>query len=196
MKKFMAMNKAISPIKNPSQKGRAAGLPTPAFDGDEHPGQESPFEATLNAVILYDTFDFAALASAMLKRAAQRADETIPWSVSPWRVDILKLPPASEAALAEAAEAHLILLALRRVQSILPCLVDWLEQWAARRRFQEAALAVWGGGSAETLPARAAPTLMPFASRHGLRLILDEEHARTEDTPVMCASAPEERQVS
>ena len=119
----------------------------------------------------------------MLKRAAQRADETIPWCVSPWRVDILKLPPASEAALAEATEAHLILLALRRVQSILPGLVDWLEQSALRRRIPEAALAVWGGGSAETLPARAATTFMPLACRHGLRLILDEEHARTEGAP-------------
>ncbi len=176
----MTKKKSASRIKDPSQGGRAAGLPTPGFCGDKHPGQDSFFEATLNAVILYDAFDYAAQASAILMGAAHRADETIPWSVRPWRVDILKLPPASEAALAEAADAHLILLALRSVRINLPWLVDWLEQWAAHRQVREAALAVWAGGSAETLPARLAPTLMPLASRHGLHLILDGEHALTE----------------
>ena len=158
-------------------------MPAPVVDVDANlpPGEESLSEATLNAVILYDTLNFAAEARAMLTRAAQRADETIAWRVKPWRVDILKLPRVSEAAMAEAAEAHLMLLALRRAQSIFPWLVDWLEQWASRRRVREAALAIWRGECAETHPARAAPALIPFASRHGLRLILDEEHDRTED---------------
>ena len=81
-------------------------------------------DATMNAVIIYDEFDYAAKANAMLERAAHRMDETTHWSIKPWRVDMLKLPPAAEAALAEAAEAHLILLAVRQVQSLLPWLVD------------------------------------------------------------------------
>jgi len=58
-------------------------------------------DATMNAVIFYDKFDFAAKAKAILERAAHRTDETTHWSVKPWRVDMLKLPPAAEAALAK-----------------------------------------------------------------------------------------------
>ena len=65
---------------------------------------DSAFEATMNAVIIYDRFDFAAKAKAMLERAAHGMGEAAHWSVKPWRVDMLKLPPAAEAALAEAAK--------------------------------------------------------------------------------------------
>lgn len=149
----------------------------------------------MNAVIIYDKFDFAAQANAMLERAAHRAGETTHWSVKPWRVDILKLPPAAEAALAEAAEAHLIMLAVRQVQSVLPWLVDWLERWAACRQVQETALAVWDGGSADPLSARAAPGLLQFARRHGLSLIFDD-NALVEDISSMVASDLHKREVS
>ena len=96
----------------------------------------------MNAVIIYDEFDYATKAKATLERAAHRTDETTHWGVRLWRVDVLKLPPAAEAALAEAVEAHLIMLAVRQVQSLLPWLMDWLERWATRRQIQEAALAV------------------------------------------------------
>jgi hypothetical protein len=97
----------------------------------------------MNIVIIYDKFDFAAKVNAMLERATHRTDETADWSVKLWRADLLKLPPTAEAALAEAVEAHLIMLAVRRIQSFLPWLVDWLERWAARRQIQQATLAVW-----------------------------------------------------
>jgi hypothetical protein len=93
----------------------------PADCGRDAIRDKNVFDATMNAVIIYDTFDFAAKANAMLERAAHQTDETTHWSVKPWRVDMLKLPPAAEAALADAAEAHLILLAVRQVQSLLPC---------------------------------------------------------------------------
>ena len=132
------------------------------------------FAATLNAVIIYERFDFAAKAKAMLERAAHETGETTHWSVNPWRVDMLKLPPAAEAARAEAAEAHLIVLAVRQVQSLFPWLADWLERWATCRQVQEAALAVWDGGNTDTLSARATPELLQFAGRHGLSLIFED----------------------
>ena len=49
---------------------------------------EKVFDATMNAVIIYDKFDFAAKANAMLERAAQRTGETVHWKVKPWRADI------------------------------------------------------------------------------------------------------------
>jgi hypothetical protein len=157
---------------------------------------ENVFDATMNAVIIYDECDFAAKANAMLERAAHRTDETTHWGVKLWRVDVLKLPPAAEAALAEAVEAHLIMLAVRQIQSLLPWLrVDWLERWARCRQVQEAALAVWDGENAATRSARAAPELSQFAGRHGLSLIFDD-NALVEGKSSMFVSDLHEREVS
>jgi hypothetical protein len=156
---------------------------------------EKTFEATVNAVIIYDKFDFAAKASAMLERAAQRTGQTMRWRVKPWRADILKLPPAAEEALAEAAEAHLILLAMRQVQSLLPWLLGWLERWAMRRQVHWAALAVWGGEIAAAGSVRAIPELSHFAWRHGLSLIFDG-NAPVEDKSSRLAGDLPQREVS
>jgi hypothetical protein len=155
---------------------------------------ENVFDATINAVIIYDEFDYATKAKATLERAAHRMDETTHWGVRLWRVDMLKLPPAAEAALAEATEAHLIMLAVRQIQSLLPWLMDWLERWATRRQIQEAALAVWVGGSADTRLARASPELSQFAGHHGLSLIFDD-NALVEDKSSMYASDLHKREV-
>lgn len=156
---------------------------------------KNAFDAITNAVIIYDTVAFAGKAKAMLERAAHRTGEIMRWNVKPWRVDMLRLPPASEAALAEAAEAHLIVLAVRQVQSLLPWLVDWLERWATCRRVREAALAVWDGGNADTRSARATPELSQFVGRHGLSLIF-ADNALIEDTSPMFAGDLNKREVS
>jgi len=158
-------------------------------------GDETGFPVAMNAVVLYDTFDFAAKANAMLERAAHWTDEAMHWSVKPWRVDMLKLPPAAEAALAEAAEAHLMVLELRQVPSLLPWLGDWLERWAACRQVQDAALAVWDGGNAVSRSARATPELSQFAGRHGLSLIFND-NALVEDKSAILASDLHEREVA
>jgi hypothetical protein len=128
----------------------------------------------MNAVLIYDTFDFAALAKTTLERVARATEETMHWSVKPWRLDILQLPQAADAALTEAMGAHLILLALRHVQSLASWLIEWLERWARGREVLEAAVAVWDGGKAGTTSAGATRELLQFAGRHGLSLILDE----------------------
>jgi hypothetical protein len=135
---------------------------------------DNVFEVAMNVVIIYDHFDFALNAKAILERVVHWTDETMHCSVKPWRVDMLKLPSTAEAALAEAAEAHLIMFAVRQVRQHLPWLVDWLERWARCRQVQEAALAVWDERNADTRPARAAPELSQFATRHGLNLIVDD----------------------
>jgi hypothetical protein len=156
---------------------------------------EGVFGATINAVIIYDRFDFAAKATALLKRVAQRTDETAHWVVRPWRLDILALPAAAEVALAEAAGAHLILLAMRQVQSLASWLVDWLERWARCRQVLEAALAVWDGGNADTPGGGATSELLQFAGRHGLSLIFDET-ALIEDKASQLARNLHEREVA
>jgi hypothetical protein len=123
------------------------------------------------ALVIYEEWDFAANVSARLEGATQRSDATIHWSVKPWRVDILQLAAADERALAEASEAHLIVLAVRRVQCILPWLVTWLERWAMCRQIQEATLAIWQGTSADVLSAQTMPELSHLADAHRLRLM-------------------------
>jgi hypothetical protein len=127
----------------------------------------------MNALIIYESFDFATEAKATLERVTRQADESMLWRVNLWRADVLKLPPAVEAALAEAMGAHLIMFAVSHVESLLQSLFDWLERWARSRQIQEAALAVWDSRNAEKRMAQVPPELSQFAQRHGLSLICD-----------------------
>ena len=147
---------------------------------------ERTLDATVNAVIIYDTFDFATTAKATLERAAQRTCENPQWIIKPWRVDMLKVPPAVEKSLADAAAAHLIVLPVRQVQFLLE---DWLERWATCRQVQEATLAVWDGGYTDTLSAQVTSKLSHFVGHHGVSLIFDDhalpkrEDSFTPDAP-------------
>jgi hypothetical protein len=150
-------------------------------------------DATLNAVIIYDTLDLAVKAKVMLERG--RTDEPTHWNVKPWRVDMLKLPLAADVALTEAAKAHLMLLAVRQVQSFLPWLLDWLERWAICRQVKETGLAVWDGGTLAHARSERHPELSHFAGHHGLSWIFDD-HALVEDKSRMDASDLHQREVS
>jgi hypothetical protein len=130
---------------------------------------ENVFDAT--AVIVYSSREFATDAKALLERVAHQTNQPTNWAFKPWRVDMLQLPPAAETALAEAAEAHLLVLAMIQPESFFPGLMDWLEQWARCRQVQEAALAVWSGGNAHAPLAPAAPGWSQFAEGYGLSLI-------------------------
>jgi hypothetical protein len=135
---------------------------------------EPILEAAMNAVIVYDDVEFASKAKTMLGSAAHRADAALLWTVKPWRIELLLLPPTAARALRDAAEAHLIVLAVRRPADPSPRLLDWLEQWAGCRQVQDAALAVFDGGSGDRLSGAAAPELSQFAERHGLSFIFGD----------------------
>jgi hypothetical protein len=137
----------------------------------------------MHAVLIYDRLDFAARAKVLLERVAQQTGGADSWKVQPWRVDILKLPPVAEDALAEAMAANVILLALHQIQSPSPWLVDWLERWAANRQFQDAALAIWDCGNTETRSVRAIPVLLELAKRHGLNLVFDDNIMGDNESP-------------
>jgi hypothetical protein len=133
---------------------------------------ENAIAEPLNAVIVYDTFDSAVKARRVLQ--PDRTAEPTHWNVKPWRVDVLKMPPAAEVALTEAADAHLILIAIPRFQSFLPWLVDWLERWATCRKVKEAGLALWGCRTPAHGRAEQHPELSQFAERHNMSLICDD----------------------
>lgn len=133
---------------------------------------EGVSEASLNAVILYDDSTIAAKANAMLETAAIRADEASLWSVKPWRFDLLREPAGAEAALRDAEQAHLMVLAVRNQAALPGRVANWVEAWAGRRQVADAALAVVDGGGGEIVPPKAEAELSDLARRHGLSLIL------------------------
>ena len=98
------------------------------------------FKLTLKAAIIYDDFDFAARAAALLDRAAIRTDEAMKWDVKPWRLNVLKQPALAAAALGETIGADLILVALRKTPSLPDELKNWLENWTMKRQIEDAAM--------------------------------------------------------
>jgi hypothetical protein len=102
--------------------------------------KESLPDMVFKAVIIYDDFDSATRAIALLERVALRADEAIKWDIKPWRLDVLKQPTLAALTVAVAANADLIVLALNRIYSTPVELLDWLKNWAEHRRIEDAAV--------------------------------------------------------
>jgi hypothetical protein len=135
---------------------------------------EQVIETTMKAIIIHDDFELATKANGILGHAIRHADKTAQWHVKPWLVNLLTLTGIADAALSDAVDAHLIVLALRQSESLPACLPGWLEQWAVSRQVQDAALAVWDGGKGGKLSATTTPELTRFAQRHGLSFIFDD----------------------
>lgn len=135
---------------------------------------EPVFETIMNVVIIYDDSASAAKTNAMLDKASHQAGEVAPSDVKPWRVDLLNLPPTAAEALREAADAHLIVFALRPAQSLPVGLLDWLEHWARQRQVGEAALAIFSDASGNAPSAPVVSELLRFTGRHGLNFIFDD----------------------
>jgi len=147
----------------------------------------------MKAVIIYDNFAFAAKANEMLQQAANQADAAMRWNIKPWRVDALNLHRSAEAALVDAIDAHLIVFAGHRAQSLPSWLQNWLERWVAGRQIADAAFAVIGGRNGDTLSMPATPDLSHFARRHGLDFIVDDELPGNNEGEFFEHNVPEEK---
>ena len=132
--------------------------------------QKRLFEMTLKAAVIYDDFDFAARAAALLERVAIRVDEAMKWNVKPWRKDVLKSSALANAALGETADADLIVVALRQTPAPPKELIGWLESWAMKRQIADAALmALCPEETAASMSF--GPELKEFAERQGLSFL-------------------------
>jgi hypothetical protein len=98
---------------------------------------------TLKVAVIYDDFDFAARAAALLEHVAIRADEAMKWDVKPWRLDVLKESSLADAALDETTDSDLIVVAVRKTPSLPDELVGWLESWAMKRQTEDTAMMVF-----------------------------------------------------
>lgn len=132
------------------------------------------FTAATTVVILYDDLEFALATKAMLDNAARDAGETGPWTFKPWRTSLLMHSALSQEALADAADARLVVLALRYCRFLPEHLQAWLRDWARQRQVQEAALAVWECGGADRLAPPALRELEELTEHSGMRLICQE----------------------
>ena len=128
--------------------------------------------AVLRAVIIYDDFDSATRATALLERVVLRVDEAIKWDIKPWRFDVLKQPALAALTVAVAANADLIVLALGHKDSTREELLDWLKNWAETRRIANAALLALPSDEPST-PSAPWDELGSFAEVHGL-IFLDQ----------------------
>lgn len=97
-------------------------------------------DTVLKAVIIYDDFDSATRATALLERVALRADESMKWDIKPWRFDVLKQPALAALTAAVAVNADLVVLALTHASTMPSELLDWLRNWAEHRHVEDAAL--------------------------------------------------------
>jgi hypothetical protein len=76
--------------------------------------------------------------------------------------------------LAQAKDAHLVLISARRAQSLPPCLSQWLERWAALREIPVAAVAVINDGVDGSFVKMVGPDLERILREYGLHLIAGE----------------------
>jgi hypothetical protein len=143
----------------------------------------------MKAVMIYDDFDCAARAGAMLQRAARRTEAGARWDIKPWRVDVLRLAVAGDQAMSEALDADLIVFAGRRACSMPTWVESWLENWAKWRTVGHAGLAAVRNEAGGTPSAPIALRLSRFAARHGL-LFVAENRASAQSNSASPVRAP------
>lgn len=127
----------------------------------------------MTAIILYDNFSLARGANILLQRASANVRGFLKCNVFAWRTRHLKSQPDAAKALAEAAEADLIICAWAQSQPLCHWMEQWLEQWIDCRKGKETAIAVLG--QYEGPGPGAANELSRFAEKHGIPMMATHE---------------------
>lgn len=142
-------------------------------------------DTVLKAVIIYDDFDSATHATALLERVALGADESVKWDIKPWRLDVLRQPTLAALTVAVAAHADLVVLALGqgRIHSTPAELLSWLKDWATHRQIEDAALLALPVGDTE-MPAGSWNELKAFAEEQSL-IFLGQHKAEAEENSAL-----------
>jgi hypothetical protein len=132
--------------------------------------KKGPIGMILKAVIIYDDFDSAAHATALLERVAHRTDPSVKLDIKPWRCDVLKQPALAALTVAVAANADLLVLALDRTPSTTTELLNWLKNWAENRRVKDAAVLLLCAAKSH-LQSTFCDEIKTFAAEHDLTLL-------------------------
>lgn len=153
----------------------------------------NPQQDSMKAFIIYKDFASAVKANAVLQYAAKAPDVHMQWDIRSWRMDRLKFAHVAEKALADAADAHLILFAGDFDQSVPFWLQNWLELWAKCRQTRDAALAVILGRNTDAFSQPLTQELSCFARRKGLSFIVGERTAIESVENISGESLPERK---
>jgi hypothetical protein len=130
-------------------------------------------ELVLKAIIICDDFAFVTRANTALQRVGCLPEVGARWILKSWPVNVLHEATLAVKTLAEAVDAHLIVIPGSRAHSLSSRLRDWLERWAADRQIRDAALAVMVDGIETGLTNTVSPELTLLVQKHGLNLITD-----------------------
>ncbi len=122
----------------------------------------------MKAMIICDDFTFVVKARATLQRVGSQPEVGARWTIRSWPVNALHHEEMAEKALAEAADAHLIVIPASRAHSIPSWLRDWLRRWAAHRLIPDAAVAVIGDGADPGINESVSPELTRIVREHAL----------------------------
>jgi hypothetical protein len=127
----------------------------------------------MKAVVIYKNVEFAERVKAILRRIAARAEVNIQWKVSSLSVDAMNKKNYAGKTLAQARDAHLIVLPAKLARSVPVGLLSWLEHWAELRHNEEMALGILDDSASGSVETRMHPALSKFAHKHGLSVIRD-----------------------
>ena len=148
----------------------------------------------MKSVIIYDDLAFFANANARLQRVGRRPEVGAQWTIEGCPINTLEQETTAEKRLVEAADAHLIVMPARHAHAFPFHLRAWLEQWAALRQIQDAALAVIGDGTHADFPKTVNPELTMLVLKRCLNLIIDEGPAAG-NTTKLAVRFPLEREL-
>ena len=145
----------------------------------------------LKVFLLYDDFELARRAKLRLDAAAARCGE-VQYQVTPWRSDLLEQPAWADAALAEALDADLMLLALGHTVFLPPALQRWLEVWATCRTVPDAAAGLLVPAKTSHATLLLGSELESFARRHGLTWLAELQSSQRPDPSTASAAMLED----
>lgn len=99
-------------------------------------------DPSMNVLIIYDSLPLLMRAKALIKNAIEKTGLKIRLKTRSWRLGPLELFSPNQGITSDAPEAHLIVFGCEDVNSFLPEIENWLEQWALQRKTKDVALAV------------------------------------------------------
>jgi hypothetical protein len=107
----------------------------------------------MKAVILYDQLESMLMANQLVGRLPSHRNCGADWTVNTWRFDLLESGREGEAALGDASDAELMIVAVGKAQALRVWPEDWLARWALGRKVATAALALVLVGEANRVEA-------------------------------------------
>ena len=142
-------------------------------------------DASVKVVIAYDNLDVAKRAEAVYERLAQRLDETFEFQQRLWRFDVLEEDALRAQAVRDAADADIVIVAMKDDSEVPEAVRNWLESLLGRNSGAAALVAL--------LPrtgAPAQPYLEDVARRGGMDFFAQSGKAAPARKPHKRAPVP------